>query len=89
MHVLQADNMALGVVVEWTVTCHITAKLRIIAKRTSDIDPISWSAAWIHAKIPICFVKLVGYSFECFNCKGEDVSSFSQMQKLQASMYEI
>ena len=89
MHVLQADNMALGVVVEWTVTCHITAKLRIIAKRTSDIDPISWSAAWIHTKIPNCFVKLAGYTFECFNCKGEDTSSFSQMQKLQASMYEI
>jgi len=83
VHVLQADDMALGVVVEWTVTCHITAK------RTGDIGPISWSAAWIHTKIPICFVKLAGYSFECFNCKGEDISSFSQMQKLQASMYEI
>jgi len=86
VHVLQANNMALGVVVEWTVTCHITAKLRITARQTSDIGPISWSAAWIHTKIPICFVKLAGYTFECFNCKGEDVSSFSQMQKLQASI---
>lgn len=35
VHDLQADNMALGVVVEWTIICHITAK------QTSDIDPIS------------------------------------------------
>ena len=72
-HVLQSDNMTLCIVLEWTITCHITDN------KSCGVGPISWCATWIHTEIPIRLVKLGRYTFECFNWKGKDKPNFSQV----------